>query len=108
MRIILAHDHYDGEHLVEVAAQMSELGAPTIRAIWVEAWDAWVALEGCHRIRAASGLGIIPIIKPLDYDEVADWDLSDVRLGLDMDNPGSTVGWLVDGAYHRATINFAD
>ena len=67
----------------------------------------WAAIEGCHRIRAAHALGIVPVIEPIEYDDVCDMDLTDPRLGLDMDNPGSTVAWLVDDCYRRTYFEFA-
>lgn len=62
MEIALFHKHYDETHLEEVKAKMLTLGAPKIRAIWSDAYDMWMAVEGCHRLRAAAALGIRPII----------------------------------------------
>lgn len=102
MNIILVHDHYNSDHLAEVIDQMRTLGAPKIKAVWVECYDAWVALEGCHRVRAAEALGLVPEIDEIDYDE--DRDLMDPELGLDLDNPGSTIGWIIDGCWQRTMI----
>ena len=93
MYIALVHDHYSEEHLAEVIEEMKKLGAPKIRAVWMECYDHWAALEGCHRIRAAKELGLTPEIIELDYDDIADIDLRDKTLGLDLDNDG-TVGEL--------------
>ena len=106
MNIILLHNHYDADHLAEVVAQMRTLGAPKIKAVWVECYGAWVALEGCHRIRAARELGIVPEIDDIEYDE--DRDLTCPDLGLDIDNPGATIGWIVDGCHLRTMISFGD
>ncbi len=106
MNIALVHDDYDTAHLAEVKADMATMGAPVIRAIWMDDYDMWAALEGCHRIRAAKELGFVPVIDPVDYDAVCDMDLTDPSLGLDLDNPGSTVGWLVDDCHRRAIIAF--
>ena len=106
--IALVHDHYDQEHLNEVKKQMLTLGAPKIKAVWMECYNMYAALEGCHRIRAAKELGLTPEIIELDYDEVCDFDLTDPVLGLDLDNPGSDVAWLVDDCYKRVTIDFDD
>jgi hypothetical protein len=57
MTIALLHKHYSEEHLAEVMEQMKELGAPTVRAIWSDLYGLWLAVEGCHRIRAAVELG---------------------------------------------------
>jgi len=57
MTIALIHKHYTEEHLEEVIEQMETLGAPTIKAIWSDLYGMWLAVEGCHRIRAAVELG---------------------------------------------------
>ena len=62
MNVILYHNHYDPDHLTMVEDQMKTLGAPEIVGIWMECWDCWVAVEGCHRLRAAAALGITPIM----------------------------------------------
>jgi hypothetical protein len=106
MEISLIHDHYNDDHLAEVMAEMTTLGAPTIRAIWMACYDMWAALEGCHRIRAAEKLGLVPVIDPIDYDDVCDMDCTDGALGLDLDNPGTPVADLVDDCYRRTVIAF--
>lgn len=60
--IILYHSHYDEKHLVNVKREMVELGRPIIRCIYDETTGCWQAIEGCHRLRAAESLGILPII----------------------------------------------
>ena len=65
MEIALLHNHYSEEHLEEVKKEMIKRGAPVIRAIWSECYGMWMAVEGCHRIRAAKSLGITPIIKDI-------------------------------------------
>lgn len=62
MEIALFHNHYDEAHLEAVKAEMVKRGAPKIRAIWSETYGMWMAVEGCHRLRAAQALGIRPII----------------------------------------------
>ena len=62
MEIALFHNHYNEAHLEEVKSIMLVKGAPKIRAIWSEAYGLWMAIEGCHRLRAAEALGIRPII----------------------------------------------
>lgn len=80
MRIALVHDHYDVEHLAEVIEQMKTLGAPKIHAVWMECYGHYAALEGCHRIRAAKELGLVPEIIETGYsDEIfADYQISEV------------------------------
>lgn len=65
LTIALFHSHYDKNHLEEVKEIMKTKGAPVIRAIWSELYGMWLAVEGCHRIRAAKELGLTPIIKDI-------------------------------------------
>jgi len=67
--IALLHKHYSEEHLAEVMEQMEELGAPVIRAIWSELYGMWLAVEGCHRIRAAVELGEEVEIEDISEEE---------------------------------------
>jgi hypothetical protein len=69
MKIALVHNHYSEEHLAEVIEQMKALGAPKIHAVYMECHDHWQALEGCHRIRAAKELGLIPEIIEVEYSD---------------------------------------
>ena len=101
MKLILAHNHYEADHLAEVAEEMTALGAPTIKAVWMEAYGAWMALEGCHRIRAAHAAGIAPEIDEVEYD--ADLNLQD--LGLDYEDP-TTIEQMAEGAHRREMIEF--
>lgn len=63
LTIALLHAEYNKVHLEEVKDIMRKKGAPTIRAIWSDFYGLWLAIEGCHRIRAAKELGLIPKIK---------------------------------------------
>lgn len=65
MEIALLHNYYTEKHLNEVKAEMVKRGAPVIRAIWSECYGMWLAVEGCHRIRAAKELGLTPIINDI-------------------------------------------
>ena len=65
MNIILYHKHYDPEHLNYVKNIMIKRGHPIIRAIWSEMYGLWLAVEGCHRLRACKALGLTPIIKDI-------------------------------------------
>lgn len=67
--IALYHKHYNQKHLDEVKAEMLKLGTPEIRAIWSEVYGVWMAVEGCHRLRAAHELGLTPIIVDVTNDE---------------------------------------
>jgi hypothetical protein len=65
MRISLFHNHYNEQHLEDVKDEMTKRGAPTVRAIWSEVNGEWMAVEGCHRLRAAEQLGLTPTIKDI-------------------------------------------
>lgn len=107
MGVILLHDHYDDAHLAAVIEEMRSLGAPTIRAIWDEAYGNWVALEGCHRIRAAKALGLIPKIEEVEYDEDKTLaDMLDIDSGLGERDYG--IAAIVDEAYGRPVIWFCE
>ncbi len=101
MKVILAHNHYQADRLAEVVEQMKTLGAPVVKAVWLEAYGAWVALEGCHRLRAAAAAGITPEINAVEYD--ADINLQD--LGLDYDDP-ITIEQICDSAHRREMLEF--
>jgi len=98
MNVILIHDHYTEKHLAEVREQMKALGAPKIHAVWMECWNAYAALEGCHRIRAAKELGLTPEIVPVEYGE--HWTNDD---GYTFE-----ISELIDDAAHRVMIDFED
>ena len=69
MRIALVHDHFDEAHLAEVIEEMKTLGTPVIKAVWMECFNHWAALEGCHRIRAAKEMGLTPEIEEVAYSD---------------------------------------
>jgi len=71
MKIALLHKHFNKDHLEEVKAEMAVMGAPVIKAVWLEHLDLFAALEGCHRIRAAKELGLNVIIDEVEYSEEA-------------------------------------
>ena len=103
MKITLVHDHYEQDHLDQVVAEMQTLGAPTVKAVWMECWDSWCALEGCHRLRAAEVLGLTPEIEAVEYDDTT----TVTDLGLDFQDDFQ-VCEIVDGAYAHHTIEFAE
>jgi hypothetical protein len=94
MRIALVHNHYDEGHLAEVIEEMKTLGAPTIKAVWMEVYNHWAALEGCHRIRAAKALGLTPEIDEVEYSD----DPCDVE--------GMTVEEVADSSRESDVIEF--
>jgi hypothetical protein len=95
IRVALAHNHFDFEHLVEVMKEMQKLGKPRIRVYHVEG-NVYQAIEGCHRLRAAAALGITPDFDYRDADE-----LRSEHNGLDYQdgeecNPEATIGSIGD------------
>jgi len=70
MTTIYAINKADPKHLDEVIAQMQVLGAPTVKAVWCG--DCYRAVEGSHRLAAASKLGLTPILDVIkDTDEIS-------------------------------------
>jgi hypothetical protein len=102
MQIALLHKHFDEAHLEQVKAEMSELGAPTVKAVWMECYGVWAALEGCHRIRAAAALGLEPEIEEVEYCE----ETTLVSLGLDCQDHDITVANVADDVARATIINF--
>lgn len=62
MKIALVHRYYDPANLEEVKQIMQKRGAPTIQGVYSEKHKAWLAFEGCHRLRAAKQLGVKPFL----------------------------------------------
>jgi hypothetical protein len=104
MRITLVHNHFDQSHLEKVIEEMKTLGIPTIRAFYDEIEDEYVALEGCHRIRAAKELGLTPNVEVLNFSELAEIITSEATdFDLDMD---ITFGELFETYWKRKSIKF--
>lgn len=98
MKIALVHNHYDEAHLAAVIEEMKTLGAPTIKAVWMECYDHFAALEGCHRIRAAKALGLVPEIEEVEYsDELVEGMQDDF-----------TVEQIADSSRESEVIEFED
>lgn len=102
MQIALIHNHFDTDHLAQVKAEMALLGAPKIKAVYSDALDVWVALEGCHRIRAAKDLGLTPEIEEVEYSDTVTTN----DLGLDFGGDVWLVSDIVDRAFRSAIIKF--
>lgn len=107
MEVYLVHSHFDKCHLEEVKAEMAELGTPRIRVIDMGE-GLYAAIEGCHRLRAAAALDLTPELDILDYNAIADLDVTDPALCLDLDNPGMTISDLVSNFNRRAWLEFGD
>ena len=96
---IITVNEIDKTHLQTVISDMKRLGSPTIKAVWVEAWDCWVALEGSHRIHAAKELGLSLDIDEIEYSSalVGDHVITD-------DTQWMTVEEFVDSAWLSANL----
>ena len=91
--VIAPHRLNKRNHIAEVKAQMETLGAPTLRAIWSEGIGAWLAIEGSHRLVAASDAGLTPVIQPLAWDDVIEHDLQDYESPCKVQ---SLESWILD------------
>lgn len=87
MEILPPHSYTDTlkvGHLTNVIAYMREHGAPNLRVVRIDG-DLYQAIEGCHRLQAASELmgddsfeyDVTPEIEELDDSEAVDWDSLD-------------------------------
>ena len=103
MRIALVHNHFDSEKLQRVIEEMKVLGAPEIHAVWHPAYDHWVALEGCHRIRAAKELGLTPEIIEVEYGE----EMASTVTGYDGDED-YPICEICDDSHNAVIIEFED
>ena len=99
MNIILINQT-DSEHLNDVKVEMKKMGAPSIKAVWMECWNSWVALEGSHRIVAAVEMGIDVTIEAVEYSSAL---VADVTGDEDID-PWMTIEELVDSAADRSEM----
>lgn len=95
-RIALLHSHYSADHLAAVTSEMVRLGAPKIKAVWLECHVMWAALEGCHRLRAAHALGLDPVIEEVEYSDSA------------INEDGLTVSAVCDDAWQAETLDWPD
>ena len=82
------------------------MGAPTIKAVWMECWGVWAALEGCHRIRAAAELGLVPEIEEVEYSE--DVTTADIGLGDAFGGDIWTIAELADEANTKTIIRIEE
>lgn len=89
MNVMLYHKHFSAQHLDEVKQEMIKRGTPTIKAVWSEAYGMWMAIEGCHRIRAAKALGLTPVIKDVTNQKT-------VTIQMDGENKKIAVSALIE------------
>jgi len=69
MKVQLFHNHFDQKHLEEVKTEMLILGTPVIRVVYDDLNDVFIAVEGCHRLRACEELGLTPEIEEITIEE---------------------------------------
>jgi len=105
MQIALYHNHYDKKHLAQVTDDMKRLGTPTIRAIWSECYGMWLAVEGCHRLRAAQVLGLVPTISEINIDDEPTIILQNDGDDEETNTLDLAIG-LTDEAYTKHTLTF--
>lgn len=68
MKILLRHA-VDKVRKDNIKAEMVQLGAPRVRAIYHG--DIWFAIEGSHRLAAAHELGLVPeIVDVTECDDI--------------------------------------
>ena len=101
MTIALVHKHYNREHLDEVKTLMVSLGAPTIHAVWMECYQMYAALDGCHRLRAAHDLGFAPVIEDVEYSD----DMASTITGYDGDED-YMISEICDDCINSTILNF--
>lgn len=100
MNVAILHKHFDSAKLAAVTDEMRRLGAPRIKAVWMECYGHWAALEGCHRIRSAKLLGLRPEIEEVEYSD----DLAE-DLGLDAKD-GVTIADICDESFKAEVVTF--
>lgn len=94
----------DPVHVESVKAEMVVLGAPKIKAVWMECFGHWAALDGSHRVVAAYELGLVPEIEEIEYSEEVTID----DLGCDDSGDCATVSSICDNSYSASFVKFED
>jgi hypothetical protein len=77
MQIQIFHNHYEEEKLNKVIEEMKLLGAPEIKAVYDDLNGIYLAAEGCHRIRAAKELNLIPEIVEISIEEALEINIKE-------------------------------
>lgn len=101
---IIAINKPENDRLPSIMAEMERRGAPAIKAVWMAAYNAWVALEGSHRLAAAQALGVTPEIEEVEYEDL------DAFEGMDLDcygrEPREALTDLCDSAWERCNLAY--
>jgi len=105
MRVSLLHNHYNQKHLAEVKAEMEMRGAPHIRAIWNDIHEEWMAVEGCHRLRAAKELGLTPRIKDISQQKTVTIQMDGQPTKIKVSN---LTAELQDEMWRKDSLEFCD
>jgi len=103
MKIALIHNHYNEDHLEAIKTEMETLGTPTIRCIWSEVYDMWLAVEGCHRIRSAADLGLTPIIQDISETETVIIQIDEINTEVNVIDLAEE---LTDNAWKAEIVEF--
>jgi hypothetical protein len=103
MRVALVTKAYDVEKLEAVKNEMLTLGTPTINAVWMECYGHWVALEGCHRLRACLELGLVPEINEIDYSD----EMCSTIEGYDGEED-YPISEICDDSHRATVLNFTE
>lgn len=105
LTIALVHSYFDEAHLETVKAEMQAMGAPEIKCIWSEVYGLWLAVEGCHRLRAAKALGLCPVVVDVSNDETVDIQSDDE---IETRSIAELMEELQDSAPTSAVLDFED
>ena len=103
MEIALYHSHSNEQHLKSVESKMKKSGTPTIKAIWSDCYGMWLAVEGCHRIRAAKNLGLTPEINDISGQETVIIQIDDDDQEVNVIDLAEE---LTDSAWQTTIIDF--
>ena len=103
MRIALVTNVYETEKVEVVKKEMLTLGAPEINAVWMECYGHWVAIEGCHRLRAAFELGLVPEINEIEYSD----EMCSTVKGYDGDEDYQ-ISEICDDSHNAVVLNFME
>lgn len=98
----------DDRRLQEVIKKMKRLGAPTIHA--VNCGDHYMALEGSHRLAAASKLGLTPALivhKQDDLIDISGYDWFDEANWAETIYPAGEVAGELFSAWQAVTYSFS-
>lgn len=106
MKVALVHTEFRFSHLEKVMAEMGRLGPPAIRAVWREDLGMWAALEGCHRLRAAVKLDLVPEMQEIEYTPGMTWD--DAGMGRECIKYEITLDKVVADAGREHVVGFGE